>query len=59
MALRWLVQQDLVVLPRSVNPERIAANAELFDFELDPGQMSAIAGIRDGADHADPDRVDF
>ena len=59
VALRWLVQQDLVVLPRSVNPERIAANAELFDFELDPGQMSAIAGIRDGADHADPDRVDF
>ncbi|MCL3777646.1 MULTISPECIES: aldo/keto reductase [unclassified Actinomyces] len=59
VALRWLLQQDVVVLPKSVTPERIVANTELFDFELSDEQMAAVAAIDDGAEHHDPDQVTF
>ncbi|MGT0298844.1 aldo/keto reductase [Staphylococcus aureus] len=32
--LRWLVERDIVVLAKSVNPERMAQNLDIFDFEL-------------------------
>src|SRR5437867_1984308 len=38
--LRWALQNDLVVLPRSARPERIAENAAIFDFELGPVEMA-------------------
>lgn len=59
VALRWLVQQGVVVLPRSVTPERIVANAALFDFELSEAQMTAVSAIDDGLEHLDPDQVTF
>jgi diketogulonate reductase-like aldo/keto reductase len=43
--LRWLVEQDLVVIPKSVTPNRIDENIDIFDFELDKEDMKAIAGI--------------
>lgn len=42
--LRWLIQQDLVVLPKSVTPSRIQENIDIFDFELDEDDLAAIAG---------------
>ncbi|QPL04869.1 MULTISPECIES: aldo/keto reductase [Actinomyces] len=59
VALRWLLQQDVVVLPKSVTPERIVANAELFNFELSDEQMAAVSAIDDGLEHHDPDQVTF
>lgn len=40
--LRWLVQQGLVVIPKSVTPARIEQNFDIFDFELDSTDMDQI-----------------
>jgi diketogulonate reductase-like aldo/keto reductase len=43
IVLRWLVQQDgVVALSRSTNPDRVADNAAIFDFELSPAEITAI-----------------
>jgi len=41
--LRWCVQNDFVVLPKSVTPSRIEENIDIFDFQLDDEDMEAIA----------------
>lgn len=43
--LRWHLQQGHVVIPRSSNAERIAANIDVFDFELSAEDLAAIDGI--------------
>jgi 2,5-diketo-D-gluconate reductase A len=48
VVLRWHVQLGCVVIPKSVNPHRIRENIDLFDFELDNGDMADIAGVRTG-----------
>jgi diketogulonate reductase-like aldo/keto reductase len=56
--LRWQLQLGHSVIPKSVRPERIAENFDVFGFELTPGQMSALGaldtGVRGGPD---PDSV--
>jgi len=46
--LRWGLQHGLVVLPRSVRPERIRENAALFDFELAPAEMASLDALAGG-----------
>lgn len=46
--LRWHVQLGYMVIPKSVTPERIAANIDVFDFELSDGDMKAIDGLDAG-----------
>jgi len=46
--LRWGLQHDLVVLPKSIRRERIRENADLFDFSLSPAEMEALDGLRGG-----------
>jgi len=46
IALRWLVQQNVAVIPRSSNPQRIAENANIFDFELSDDEMKRIAALK-------------
>jgi diketogulonate reductase-like aldo/keto reductase len=43
--LRWCVQHDLVVLPKSTHRERIAENAQIFDFTLSPQDMAELDGL--------------
>jgi diketogulonate reductase-like aldo/keto reductase len=43
--LRWAVQHDAVVIPKSTRRERIESNARIFDFELDDGQMKRLDGL--------------
>jgi 2,5-diketo-D-gluconate reductase B len=50
VCLRFLVQQDIVVIPRTSKVERLSENAAIFDFELSRQDMTEIAGLgsRDG-----------
>lgn len=44
--LRWHVQQHgVVAIPRTTKPERLAENADIFDFELEASEMSEISGL--------------
>src|SRR6201991_1547089 len=43
--LRWHLQLGNVVIPKSVTPERIRANLDLFDFALTDAEMAAISGL--------------
>jgi 2,5-diketo-D-gluconate reductase B len=45
VCLRWLVQQGIVVIPRTSRPERLEENFALFDFELSDAEMREIAGL--------------
>jgi len=40
------LQQNIVPLPKSVNPERIEENSKIFDFELSVEDMNRIANLR-------------
>jgi 2,5-diketo-D-gluconate reductase A len=46
--IRWSIQLGNVVIPRSGNPERIASNFDVFDFELTADHMEALNGLNDG-----------
>jgi 2,5-diketo-D-gluconate reductase A len=63
VVLRWLTQRGVVVIPKSVRPERMRENMDIFDFELTDQQMSRIAELDTGAslffDHRDPERVSW
>jgi 2,5-diketo-D-gluconate reductase A len=48
VVLRWHVQHGRIVFPKSVTPERIRENFELFDFELEPGDAEAIDALDKG-----------
>jgi diketogulonate reductase-like aldo/keto reductase len=46
IALRWLVQQNVIPIPRSSKPERIADNFKVFDFTLSDEEMSRISALK-------------
>jgi 2,5-diketo-D-gluconate reductase A len=61
VVLRWLTQRGVVAIPKSVRKERMAENFNVFDFELSPDDMAAIATLDSGQsaffDHRDPEVV--
>ncbi|MCQ1999975.1 aldo/keto reductase [Arthrobacter zhaoxinii] len=61
VVLRWLIQRGIVVIPKSVRPDRMAENFDVFDFELSPQEMASIADLDTGKslffDHRDPEAV--
>jgi 2,5-diketo-D-gluconate reductase A len=46
--IRWHLQNELIVIPKSVHNDRIAQNIDVFDFELDDLDLSEIATLDDG-----------
>jgi D-xylose reductase len=52
--LRWGIQRGTSVIPKTLNPERMAENLNLFDFELSPSDMDAISALDRGRRFNDP-----
>jgi diketogulonate reductase-like aldo/keto reductase len=48
VVLRWHIQLDTIVIPKSVTPERIKENIDVFDFELDAEDLAEIRGLDRG-----------
>ena len=46
VVLRWHVQHEVVVIPKSVTPARIKENFDVLGFELTAEEMAAIDGLR-------------
>jgi diketogulonate reductase-like aldo/keto reductase len=46
--LRWHLQQDRSVIPKSTKPQRIAENIAVFDFELSAEELAAIDALDTG-----------
>ncbi|MGN7958093.1 Glyoxal reductase [compost metagenome] len=61
VVLRWLIQRNIVAIPKSVRKERMAENFSVFDFELDQEDVAAIGSLDQKAssffDHRDPAMV--
>jgi diketogulonate reductase-like aldo/keto reductase len=59
VVLRWHVEHGLSVIPKSVRPERIAENIDIFDYRLSASEVAAIdamdTGVRGGPD---PESID-
>lgn len=45
VALRWLIQRNVIIIPKSVHVERMQQNLDIFDFELSQEDMAAIAAL--------------
>ena len=57
MALRYLVQLDIIVIPKTVHRERMVTNLDVTDFQLDDADMRTIAALDEGqgvVNHYDP-----
>ena len=60
ICLRFAVQNGIVPLPKSVTPERIASNLDIYDFEISEEDMKAIAAMPEtGFSGWNPNEVDF
>lgn len=58
--LRWHLQRDIIVIPKSVHAERIAQNIDVFDFSLTDEEMSMIASIdKNQRGSGDPNDEEF
>lgn len=63
VVLRWLIQRGIVALAKSVHPERMAENIDIFDFELSSEDIEKITDLdmKESAffDHDDPQQVEW
>ena len=63
VVLRWLIQRGVIVIPKSVKPERIAQNFDVFDFTLSESEMESIKSLDMKESlffsHQDPKMVKF
>lgn len=57
--LRWVLQNDVLPLVKSVHAQRIRENFDIFDFSLSPDESALIAGMPGSRFGGDPDKVTF
>ena len=59
--LRWLVQRNIIAIPKSVRKERMEENFNIFDFKLSEAEMQTISTLDNKTslffDHRDPNMV--
>jgi 2,5-diketo-D-gluconate reductase A len=61
VTLRWHIQRGDIIFPKSTTPSRIKENFEIFDFELDEDDLTAITALdkgEDGRTGPNPDTFD-
>lgn len=60
VVIRWSLHHGFLPLPKSVTPERIVSNFDVYDFELSPEDIALIDGLKGTAGSAiDPDTTNF
>jgi diketogulonate reductase-like aldo/keto reductase len=60
VVLRWDLQNEIVTIPKSINPVRLKENADIFDFALTPEEVAQISELnRDHRYGPDPDNFNF
>ena len=60
IALRWDLQHEVVTIPKSTHPNRIAENAQVFDFQLSQADMDELDALDEGKRIGpDPDNFSF
>ena len=62
VVLRWHIQRGDIVFPKSVSPDRMKSNIELFDFELESSDVDAISALDQGEagrTGPNPDKFDY
>ncbi|MBI5622064.1 aldo/keto reductase [Candidatus Falkowbacteria bacterium] len=52
--LRWAIQRQTIAIPKTIRPERLAANIAIFDFTLSATERSALAGLERRHRYVDP-----
>ncbi|MGX6962485.1 aldo/keto reductase [Vagococcus xieshaowenii] len=58
--LRWIIQRDIIALPKSITESRIIENGEIFDFKLTDEEMNIMNSLNTNTRvSADPDNFDF
>ena len=55
MILRFELQEGAIIFPKSVKPERIKSNMEIFDFTLTDQEMEEMRALDTGKGSHDPD----
>lgn len=60
VVIRWHIQRDVIVIPKSIHKERIVENAQVFDFTLSADELDAIDALNENKRFgSDPDNFNF
>lgn len=60
VVIRWHIQRDVIVIPKSIHKERIVENANVFDFTLTEAELAEIDALNENHRYgSDPDNFDF
>lgn len=60
IVLRWDIQNGVITIPKSIHPDRIKSNADIFDFELSEEDMNLINSLnKEERIGPDPDHITF
>lgn len=59
VTLRWMLQNGVLPLPKSVHSDRIKSNIDVYDFELSVDDMKVIDGMEQHLPRHNPDTIDF
>ena len=60
LCIRWILQNGVLPLPKSISPDRIKENFEIFDFEISKEDMQTINNMEYcGGSGLDPDKISF